>query len=446
MVIDSGSAPPDRRSSILGRTVLQFGGQVAFGALLLLNGILVSGWLGPADKGRFALLVFVPFFTVFLVNLGFGSGISYFASRREIGFATAAGSTIAFGLTVGGALVAVGGAAMPAVERWIYTGVTRFEIAVSGLALPPLLAMYCFEPLWVAADRTRSGVVVRLIHGSAYLAAAVGLVGMARLGTRGAIIAYSTAAWIALLALVTVAWLHDRALRASVQTIGKALRFAASSHPGAMAEYILYRGDTYLMSRLTTFTALGYYSFAQPFAEIIWLLSMSVRPVIFAETSRAGTASGWELTARGVRLTLTASVVLALTIFAGAWVLVTFLLPSFVPSIPVLAILLTATTSATVFQLLVGDLISRGEARRASRVSLITFVPALIAYLVLIPRMGAIGAALASLFAYGLQSALAIILYRRVTGSPIGAFFLPTREDLRILSTRARGLLGGAAR
>jgi hypothetical protein len=48
--------------SLVSRFALLFGGQIAYGAILLVNNILISRWFGPELKGQLALAVFVPYF------------------------------------------------------------------------------------------------------------------------------------------------------------------------------------------------------------------------------------------------------------------------------------------------------------------------------------------------------------------------------------------------
>jgi O-antigen/teichoic acid export membrane protein len=223
--------------------------------------------------------------------------------------------------------------------------------------------------------------------------------------------------------------------------VKRALRFGWKAHPGSIAEYALYRCDTYLVGYLGGFRELGYYAFAQPIAEVVWLLSISVRPILYAETSRSNADRASRLAARAVRFTLLLGFVLALGLFVLGIVLTHTVLPLYRPAVLVLAILLTATLSATIFQLILADLTSRGQGGTASRVSLIVFPFAVACYVLLVPRLGAIGAAYGSLIAYASQSALALRAYRRFTGMPIRKVFVFGPDDIADITGRLSRML-----
>lgn len=100
-----------------------------------------------------------------------------------------------------------------------------------------------------------------------------------------------------------------------VKHIRPSLRFGFRAHPGTVAEYALYRGDAYLVGYLGGFRALGYYSFDQPLAELVWILSISVRLILYAETARSDAERATRLAAAAVRFTLLLGSALAVGTF-----------------------------------------------------------------------------------------------------------------------------------
>ncbi len=66
-------------------------------------------------------------------------------------------------------------------------------------------------------------------------------------------------------------------------------------------------------------------------------------------------------------------------------------------------------------------------------------------YLVLVPSLGAQGAALVKSASFTLSFALGVFFYRRVTGSVALSLFVPTRDELRDLRALAPQIRAWAA-
>ena len=58
-------------------------GQVAMMLIGIVNGIITARWLGPADRGRFALLVLLPTMLSNFVKLGIPQASVYYMRRRN---------------------------------------------------------------------------------------------------------------------------------------------------------------------------------------------------------------------------------------------------------------------------------------------------------------------------------------------------------------------------
>jgi len=81
--------------------------------------------------------------------------------------------------------------------------------------------------------------------------------------------------------------------------------------------------------------------------------------------------------------------------------------------------------------ILAGDFIGRGRPHWNTQASVITVVVNVGLCLLLIPRLGILGAAWASTVAYALGSAVMVIRFRRLTGLAWSTILLPRPSDLR---------------
>jgi len=188
--------------------------------------------------------------------------------------------------------------------------------------------------------------------------------------------------------------------------------------------------DTYMIGYLLGFQNLGYYSVAVPLAELIWYLTAAIRPVLFARTAHAVAEEANIITPTTLRGILAIAFALAGLTFSGGYFIVHFFLPAFTPALPVLAILLTATVAALVFQLVLADLTSRGHGASASRIGIASLCCGVLFYLVLIPRLGIMGAAMASFLSYFMQSVLSLLWFWKLTGLSPWQVLAPRQSDL----------------
>jgi len=425
---------------LLRKFVLLFGAQVVFGATLVINNLILSRILGPTGRGMVALLVAVPMVTWMLANLGFHVSAPYLIVRGEAPRNVVFGTTLVLAAMISAFLFAVAAALHGPVVRNLYQNLPLPAIILSIGSIPAVLLLYYFEPVWVAVDAMRISVTAKLIQSVTYFGCVILLVAALRLGVVGGIAAFAIGAWTAAAFVIGAAiWLAPGP-RFESGVLKRGLAFGLKAYIGYCSDHVIYRADTFVLTYLSGFQQLGYYAFAQPLAELIWYISNSMRPVLFARVAGEGEDSQ-SRTPAVVRLVLSSASVVAFGIFAAAWLVVRWFLPAFHPALPALAILLASTVIAVIFQLLLSDVTARGHAGSASAVSLLVLPVALLAYFVLIPRFGAIGAATGSLISYSLMSLLAIFWVKRLRGLTPADVLLPRRADYALVIAAVRRML-----
>src|SRR5262249_11531184 len=76
-------------------------------AIGIINGVITARWLGPADRGRFQLLVLLPTMLSNFVKLGIPQASVYYMRRRGASASDVASNSIWFAFVMGGAAVVV---------------------------------------------------------------------------------------------------------------------------------------------------------------------------------------------------------------------------------------------------------------------------------------------------------------------------------------------------
>jgi len=113
--------------------------------------------------------------------------------------------------------------------------------------------------------------------------------------------------------------------------------------------------------------------------------------------------------------------------------------PLYAGAIPVLVCLLPGVALLAVGRVISADLAARGRPGLNVLSSLTAVGVEVVALLVLVPRLGLIGAGLASTLGYAAQTLLCLLFYARVAQVRTWTPLLPTRDDRQVV--RALGTL-----
>ena len=70
-------------------------------AIGIVNGVITARWLGPADRGRFALLVLLPTMLSNFVKLGIPQASVYYMRRRGASASDVASNSVWFAFVTG---------------------------------------------------------------------------------------------------------------------------------------------------------------------------------------------------------------------------------------------------------------------------------------------------------------------------------------------------------
>ena len=207
------------------------------------------------------------------------------------------------------------------------------------------------------------------------------------------------------------------------------LKIGLTLHPAYVALALTLRLDLFLVSAMADSRAVGLYSLAVALAEILFLVSWTMTESALRTQTQADEPTAARYTIWVSRQILTVTVPAAVAISLLAYPVVTVLYgPAWVGSVVPLVILSAAAVAFAV--------------EGPIRVMMIRMAPpSTIAYaagvgtavnvalnLVLIPRLGISGAALASVASYWLYLWLLLRAFRRLTGLAIRPIFQLPRE------------------
>lgn len=407
---EGSSAGSDTKAGLLSRGAWALMAQVVTSGGKFLVFLLVARALGPTGQGVFALALASATTAGMLLTLGLDTATTYHIGRSPGDTGRLLGNALAFGAAVTVLLAALAGPLILLTGAWWPPALTLVAAAVAAAHLSSVLLSGC-----LVGQRDFFG----LFAGSAlrYLGAIPPLLwlGDAVTATKALLV------WLGM-AVLQDAFLMVRAFTNDPCRLGlsrallvRQLSFGLRTQMDRLANVLTYRLDLFLVGGMLGAGPAGLYSVAQQGAEALLLIPRGAGQVVLAEKSRGGRGSG-EVRPIFV-LTLGSVVVLASVLAAAApWLIPLLFSDAFEASVPALRLLLLGVVLMTVGILAASHLIGTGRPGTSAFGGTVALVVTGALDLLLIPRWGIMGAATASVVAYGAYAAvttLAVLAWRR---------------------------------
>lgn len=380
--------------------------------------VIVQGrYLHSSGRGSFVLVVLsVTILTRLLGQLGYAvtnrmqePGVDLrklvqaaFAIGTVLGVSGTAG-IVAWGASTGGIGLTVG--------------------IVAALALVPNVIWQCICGVLLGLNRVRLWNVIQTLPPVLTLAWVLVLVVGLHRGVTGAVLAWTLAhALTAAFALYATrdVWV-PMPLKDLVELFNRPLaRLALTMGAVQVVNLISYRVELIVLDRSRGITQVGIYSIAVQTAEMLWLIAGAMTTAVTApaleDDDRKAAGLIWKTAAKTFAYSATVAVGVGAVVpyafapllghaFAAAGTPLRLLLPGTVVYAPVTALVVYLS-------------VRRGRPHLSLAVSVLGLVGTLVASLVLIPRYGASGAAVASSIGYTAGSALACVFFFRLARSP----------------------------
>jgi O-antigen/teichoic acid export membrane protein len=228
-----------------------------------------------------------------------------------------------------------------------------------------------------------------------------------------------------------------------------AIRFGAKGYAAGALQVISLRLDLLVLGAGAAGAAVGRYSLAVSITSAVWLLPQALADVMYPRVAALSAASGADAEAarrRAEEKCLRHCVLVILVASAvGALGLLGLVVPifgvGFTASVTLGLVLLPGCALLGFYAPLSAAVVGRGRPDLVLRSNLVVTPLTVVLYLVLIPSLHALGAALASSIAYALCFAVLAAVYRHVSGRGLLVTMAPTRAELcdyRALARAAR--------
>jgi O-antigen/teichoic acid export membrane protein len=388
---------------------------------------IIARHLGPVGRGHLAAIL-VPL-TIAPVILGLGLG--HFITR-EVARGTPRNvllGSLGAPLLVVGLLVAAVSSPLATVILGESSGdrhnLLRIGFLVVGVGL---LADLLLSMIWGAQDWRRL-TWIRLSSPLAYAAGVVILALTDSLTVTSLMLA--TWAGAALSVILAVAG-NRRAFPAKFdpRVTRTGLAFGAQTWLGAISALGNHRLDQFVMIRLVSPRELGLYAVAVTVASIPGFLISAVGTFLHARVAAGEADAGWA----SIRLTVATTALMLAGIAAVSPVVIPFVFgEQFSDAVPLVWILALGIVPLGLGTMLYAVLVARGVPIASTFGEVGALLVTIAGLLLLLPSLGATGAAIVSVAAYGVNAAVLMWFVRRRLGTNPFAYLVPRRSDMALV-------------
>jgi O-antigen/teichoic acid export membrane protein len=414
--------------------------RIALAVLIFGTDIALARLLGPAAKGRFAIVLLYSQLVALVLGWGMDQALAVAAGRglrsARQGFANAliwAAVVGGFGVLVSAWAYGLGEPGRPAgplvavlpnlsANQFLYAAIAVpgelfFSIALLALLGRRMIAAYAgiriLRRLVLLTLLLSAAAIARLSLGVALVLnlAALGLTGMAILGA--------------------ARWGGFLSARPSSALLREELAFGTRAVPGALAERLQFRADSFLVNLFVGVRATGIYSVTSGLAETLWYIPNALGIVMFSRAVDPRADAG-RVAATLTRATVVITLVLAIPAAVVGPALVRFVYGStFADAGVALRFILPGIVAYSVVAVLTRYLSGQGRPGTTTAIMTLGLAVNVGANVVLIPRLGINGAALASSISYGVTALVTLAAFVRVSGRSVAETLVVRGSDLR---------------
>ena len=406
----------------IGRTLARQMVAVVLGLGLV---VLLARTLGPVGNGTYTMTILLPVLLSTLFNLGIPPANVYYVGRGGVSVWDALRANVRLWIYLCGLGLLV---AVPIVGTFggvLFPGVPRTLLWAATILIFPfaLLQSFLASLLQGVQDFRRYNFILLVAPASALLFALV-MVVLLDMGVLGAVLALSLGHFLALLVTLRMLRLHysnshsgESPGNYEKQCVG----YGWKAHLSNILTFVNYRTDIYLVNLLLNPAATGIYVIAVQIAERLWMLSQSVSTVILPRLSQLHHD---EESRRRMTPIVSRWVFLVTVVGSGMLALVAAPLinllfgAKYAQAAGALLWLLPGIALSSLARVLANDLAARGRPELNMYTALLIVIINVVLNVLLIPKMGISGAALATTLAYSVNTVIKVYLYARLSGNP----------------------------
>ncbi|MEO8020204.1 MAG: oligosaccharide flippase family protein [Pseudomonadota bacterium] len=408
--------------------------------IVLMNvatGIITARLLGAEGRGVYVAITLWPPLLAMLATAGLNSGV-VFRLRRNPGSADAVAGAALWSALVGSLLfIAAGTLLLPLFMTGYSAGTVQFaQLCLAAVAVNA--TQIVIKQSFAGSGQYWYCNLTHLLPQLFHLLALVAIMLFATVTAKGAALALFLSGAVAVLAVLPKfgRTLHPRfrGVRPELKELRSYSMRAAPS--GLVAAFVMY-SDRLVLIPLLSARELGFYAVAFSFSRVVQFVQPALQSILLSHMSGQGEAAPrvHDIACRFLFVCLT--VACGTLWLAGEWLLGFAYGAEFAAAIGIFRLLIVEASLGVLAQVTVQLYLARDRPGVVSTIQIVTLAISLALLLTLVPRLGAVGAAIALLAAGVVRWLMLLGGVRGILKLPLPRLYL-NREDWHYLHSRLR--------
>ncbi len=381
----------------------------------IVTSVIVARTLGPSGRGIYAVAVALTAICVQFGNLGLHASNTWAVARRPDLLGTLIANSLLVSAALGGGIAVLVLLLVVAFPHLIVLPTAVLVLAL--LAIPANLAYLLLQNLLLGTQRIRYFNGVELLNRVVVVAAFAAAIWLGIVSPEVAVGAGLVAAVVTTtLAGAVLVRSAGGSIAPRLATLVENSRYGFRAYSAALFSFLVLRADLLLVNYFRGATDTGYYSIAVSLADLVYLPPVVIGSMLFPRLAamkdsterRALTNASLVVTFGGMLLAVVAASLLGdfgVRLLFGA---------EFEPAVPAFLWLLPGILALSAYTVLSSFFAAIGFPAISILAPLAGFCVAVVLDIALIPRLGVVGASIASSTAYGLMIVTALLAYRNL--------------------------------
>lgn len=398
--------------------------------------IILARVLGPTGKGIYSLILLIPGLLLTFGSFGIESANVYFVGSRKYKIQDVVSNSLILSFFLGIILILIFWIILQfdLFQSFIHSNqIPSFYLWLVVLIIPLSLVLNFFRNVIRGKGEITNYNKIKILENTILLIAVVTFLLILKKSIFGAVLSYILAVLGAgLLSIFLIGKIAKFQLSLNKNLLKDSVSYGGKVYLANAMSFLNYRLDVLLIAMFLTPAAVGFYSIAVGIAERLFIISGVLATVLFPKVSSLSNSEADHFTPRIARHTFFIMIIasLLLLILASPLIKIFFGLV-FLPAVLPLLILLPGIIAFGIGGVLAADLGGRGKPEFAVYSSLACLIVNVILNIILIPRWGIAGAALASTVAYWVDTLIIIFAFYVVSKKPLLEFLLIKKKDFK---------------
>jgi O-antigen/teichoic acid export membrane protein len=374
---------------------------ISFLLSLIIN-IGLARSLGPDGKGIFSVAMTLSGLLTSLVDSGFSISLIYFVGQRKYPTKELLGYSVLWGLGAGFFL---------AIVAWLIKDVVILKVLKSILPIHFVLTLGLvilgvqgnFTSAILRGEyRLRWFSILLILRPAIQCVLVYFAIFTKRLSITSALVYFVISYLITALAgFAVIAKTDGVKFSTGLQPMQRLFSFGIKGQIGNIIQFFNYRFDLFLVNYFLIAYQVGLYSVSVNIAEILWFIPNSFAITLFSKVSSLPVEKSNFLTVHILQTSFLLTLLSGIGLFVlGRPIVLVLFGRQFLGSVKPLLVLLPGILGLTISKILCSDLAGRGKPQYLTYISSISVVLTIGLDFLLIPRIGILGAAMASSVAY----------------------------------------------